>query len=176
MRLFAAVWPDAATAKRLASLELGPTDGLRLVGSANWHITLRFFGEVDEDWVPELVGRLETAAEIPDGPVDCQIGPATAWFGDRVLQIPARGLEDVAAAVSATVPVVPDTIGGEPRFNGHLTIARPRGRRLDPSVRAAVAGIPFVTAFDVSCFDLVASRLTDDGPRYTPLARFNLPG
>jgi 2'-5' RNA ligase len=176
VRLFAAVWPDDATGQRLSSLKL-ESHGLRRVGSGSWHITLRFFGEVDDDRVPVLVDALETAAALFSGPLRCELGPKTAWFGDRVVQIPARGLDDLAAAVrSATVPVVPDAISGEPPFNGHLTIARSRGRRLEPSVRADVAGIPFAAAFDIESFDLVASQRTAGGHAYSTLATVALAG
>lgn len=174
VRLFVAVWPDDATRLRLAVLKLG-SDGLRLVRPGDWHVTLRFFGEVDDDRVPGVVDALETAAAHVSCPLRCELGPATAWFGDRVLQIPARGLADVVAAVhSATVQVVPDTTSGGPPFNGHLTIARRRGRRLDPTVKAAVAGIPFAATFDVESFDLVASQLDGDGRRYTTVASMPL--
>jgi 2'-5' RNA ligase len=176
VRLFAAVLPDDATGQRLASLKLR-SDGLRLVASGSWHVTVRFFGEVDDDRVSVLVDALETAAAHLSGPLQCELGPKTAWFGDRVLQIPAWGLDGSAAAVrSATLPVVPDTISGEPTFNGHLTVARSRGRRLDQTVKAAVAGIPFAAAFEVESFDLVASQRTADGHAYTTLARVPLAG
>jgi 2'-5' RNA ligase len=177
MRLFAAVWPDDSTAQRLSSLKPGTSEGLRLVGSGNWHITLRFLGEVDDDLVPALVDALDrTAANMP-GAIQCRVGPVTAWFGDRVLHIPARGLENLAAAVrSATIPVVPVRSDKEPRFNGHLTIARTRGHRLDTSARRALAGIPFAANFDVDSFDLVASEPSSEGRRYTTLATLLLRG
>jgi 2'-5' RNA ligase len=127
--------------------------------------------------VPELVEALDsTAAKMPGG-IRCRIGPQTAWFGDRVLQIPARGLEDLAAAVgSATIPVVPVRSDKEPRFNGHLTVARAKGHRLDTSARRALAGMPFASNFGVDSFDLVASDHSSAGRRYTTLATFLLGG
>jgi 2'-5' RNA ligase len=44
------------------------------------------------------------------------------------------------------------------------------------SARAALAGIPFAATFDVDCFELVASRLSMEGPRYTSLTRVPLSG
>jgi 2'-5' RNA ligase len=175
--LFVAVWPDRPTLERLASLPLGTTEGLRLVGPGTWHVTLRFLGDVDDDRVPELVEALDTIpADLP-GALRCRLGPHTAWFGDRVLQIPARGLEDLAAAVrSATAPVVPVRSDPEPRFNGHLTVGRATGHRLDTRARRSRAGIPFAANFGVDSFDLVASEPSRPGRRYTTLARFWLRG
>jgi len=75
---------------------------------------------------------------------------------------------------SATLSVIPDTSHGEPSFTGHLTVARSKRGRLDASVRAALAGVPFAASFDVDHVDLVASQLSPEGPRYTTLARVSL--
>jgi RNA 2',3'-cyclic 3'-phosphodiesterase len=175
--MFVAVWPDDVTLRALSSLEVRPAQGLRLVGVGQWHITLRFLGDVADDLVPALVDALGSATADMTGPVSCTVGPGTAWFaGGRVLQLPVAGLDDVADAVRvATVPVVPVADDGEPPFNGHLTLARSK-RRLDASARKALAGVSFGATFNVESFDLVASRLSAEGPRYATLARIPLPG
>ena len=93
--------------------------------------------------------------------VRCEIGPSTAWFsGDRVLEIPARGLDQVANTVrAATIPIVPDTSKGRLRFTGHVTVARTRRRLVDPAARMELAGIPLVSTFEAEHFDLVKSEL-----------------
>jgi 2'-5' RNA ligase len=173
--MFVAVWPDDLTVHRLSALGLGSVPGLRTVHAGQWHVTLRFLGEVEDELLPDLVATLGSAATRIRAPVRCTIGPATAWFaGTGVLQIPARGLDDVAEAVrQATVHIIPDT--AEAPFVGHLTVARVRGRRLDQSTRAAVAGVAFTAEFAVPRFLLVASALSPAGPRYTTLARLALP-
>jgi 2'-5' RNA ligase len=170
--MFVAVWPDDAALKRLSLLELGTAQGVRLVRPGRWHITLRFLGEVEEDLVPALVDALGDAAENMAGPLRCEVGPGTAWFScERVLQIPVAGLDDGAEAVRrATLPLVPDSNHGEARFTRHLTVARSKQGRLDASARAPLAGVPFAASFDVDSFDLVASLLSSEGPRYTTLA------
>jgi len=153
-------------------LELGLEQGLRLVRAGRWHITLRFLGDLEEDLVPALVDALADAAESMAGPLRCEVGPGTAWFsGERVLQIPVAGIDEGAEAVRrATLPLVPDSNHGEAPFTGHLTVARSKQGRLDASARAALAGVPFAASFDVNSFDLVASLLSSEGPRYTTLA------
>ena len=140
-----------------------------------WHVTVRFLGEVEDHLFPTLTEALERAVTTVPGPVHCAIGPATAWFsGGRVLQIPATGLEDVAGTVQqATVPLIPDA--GEAPFIGHLTVGRVRGRRADPSTVPAVAGLAFTAEFDVRHLLLVASAPSPGGPHYTTLAQFALP-
>jgi 2'-5' RNA ligase len=153
-------------------LQLGSIERLRRVRRDHWHITLRFLGEVDDSLVPTITDSLGTAARSLRG-VRCELGPSTAWFsGDRVLQIPARGLDRLAAAIHrATNPIVPDTSKSGFRFTGHVTVARAQGRSFDPAVRMDLAGIPFESKFDVGSFDLVKSEFRDGGPHYTTLAR-----
>jgi 2'-5' RNA ligase len=175
--MFVAVWPDDATRRRLCGLELGTVPGLKAVEPAQWHVTLRFLGQVDDDLVPVLVDALGQAAAHVVGPVRCILGPATSWFsGAKVLQIPVAGLDRAAEAVrEATVPVVPDPTPGRMAFAGHLTIARLKGRRPDPTARAAVAGLPFSAEFAVKNLALVSSHLSPEGARYSTLARLPLP-
>jgi len=175
VRTFVAAWPDDATRQRLAALELGREKNLRLVGPTHWHITLRFLGEVTEAELETLGGALRAAAAALPGPAECRLGPATAWFSRvRVLQLPAHGLAAVAAAVRrATAPVVAEPSGGGPPFNGHLTLARVKGR-LGPQAQAELEGIPFASTFAVAHVDLVASAPSPQGHVYTTLARATL--
>ena len=67
MRLFAAVLPPQDVAEELAAVvaelrKLPGAQGLRWTGVPGWHFTLAFYGEVDDDVVPELSERLERAA------------------------------------------------------------------------------------------------------------------
>ncbi len=67
MRLFAALLPPEGVLAQLGSAvdelqTLPGADTLRWTGRPGWHFTLAFYGEVDEDVVPELSARLERAA------------------------------------------------------------------------------------------------------------------
>jgi RNA 2',3'-cyclic 3'-phosphodiesterase len=178
VRLFVAVWPDAQTRRHLASLELTGVRGVRRVEPDEWHVTLRFVGDVDDQAVPLLVAALETAAGQVTGRVRCRLGPSTAWFpGQRVLQIPVTGLDGLAVAVrTATEPFVPGPGRGGPPFTGHLTVARSGGRRPDAAARAGLAGIPVTGTWAVDSIDLVQTRGSAPGPRYAVLARVPLVG
>jgi 2'-5' RNA ligase len=174
VRLFVAVCPDELTRQRLDALqlELGRTKGLRFVGPTRWHVTLRFLGEVADGDVPPLAGALADAAAATPGPLECRLGPGTGWFtGVRVLQLPAAGIDKLAAAVRrATAPIVPED-RADPPFNGHLTLARAKGRRLSVAALGEMANIPFEAAFPVAAIDLVSSEPAANGHRYTTVAR-----
>jgi RNA 2',3'-cyclic 3'-phosphodiesterase len=175
VRLFVAVWPDDLTRDRLSALDLGRARNLRLVGPTRWHVTLRFLGDVVEGQLEPLGDALLASASSEPGPVECRLGPVTGWFtGVRVLQLPATGLDGLANAVRAgTVPVVPEQAQGEPPFNGHLTLARAKGR-LAAAAQDELAGIPFAAAFPVQHVDLVASRPSPSGHVYSTVVRARL--
>ncbi|HZM55081.1 MAG TPA: RNA 2',3'-cyclic phosphodiesterase [Acidimicrobiales bacterium] len=165
MRLFVAVDPPLRIVELLDSLPQAADRGLRWTGPNQWHVTLRFLGEVDE---PAAVATaLAGITHTPDlGAVEAQLGPATAWFpGGRVLQVPVAGLDALARAVSeATAPWGP---AEPPAFAGHLTLARTRGRTAGP---AGLAGTPVATRFDVTEVVLYESRRGPGGPTYEALA------
>jgi RNA 2',3'-cyclic 3'-phosphodiesterase len=178
VRLFVAVWPDADTRRVLADLPVEPSAGLRLVHPGQWHVTLRFLGDVEPGIVPALLGALGSVATI-ERPVVARLGPMTAWFGrGTVLQVPVRGLDGLAGAVRrSTVGLVPATSTHEPPFKGHLTLARGnRRRRLDAPARAALAGIDVAGTFNVGDVDLVVSEPTTAGHRYRSLGSVPLGG
>jgi RNA 2',3'-cyclic 3'-phosphodiesterase len=176
--MFVAVWPDDSTLDRLAALPLGPTDALRMVTPGQWHVTLRFLGDVDTSLVPDLVHALEAATEELPGSIPCEVGPGTAWFGgDRVLHIPVSGLDRAAVDIrEATVPIVPDLDPVNAHFTGHLTVARTKRGRLAPPERSALTGVALATSFYVDSIDLVGSQAHPGGVRYTTLARVPLRG
>lgn len=178
MRLFVAVWPNEETRRRLAGLELelGRSKGLRFVGPARWHVTLRFLGQVGQDAVAPLGDALTACAASYPKPVACRLGPGTGWFtGVRVLHLPATGLDALAAAVrTATLPIVAEPVEPEPSFNGHLTLARAKGRRLGVAALGEMAGIPFEASFPVSAIDLVSSETSPQGHVYTTIVRASL--
>jgi 2'-5' RNA ligase len=177
VRTFVAVWPDEATRQRLADLDLDEK-GLRPVGPDRWHVTLRFLGEVAEGLVPALADAVRAAAAALPGPVVCRLGPRLAWFtGVRVLQLPAEGLEGLAAAVrTATLPLVAEPAQGEPPFNGHLTLARAKGRRRASPASATLAGVAFDATFVVDRIDLVSSTPSPSGHVYRTVATAPLAG
>jgi len=129
--------------------------GVRFVPPERWHITLRFLGDCDED---EAVAALD-GVTFPEAHV--RLFPAVDVLGERVLVVPASGLDEVAATVIEGTREI-----GEPpprrRFVGHLTLARLKPRAEMPRA----LGVPVDCAFQVQHVALVASRLEPDGARY----------
>ena len=138
-RLFLAVWPPPEVVADLAALPRPERPGLRWTPAAQWHMTLRFFGDAEVEEARAVSGSALGAAALA-GPVVARLGPEVGRYGHRVLQVPVGGLEPLAAVF------IPATAGvGRPPerrpFSGHLTLARQRGRgSLSELVGTRIAG------------------------------------
>ncbi|MFG2679354.1 RNA 2',3'-cyclic phosphodiesterase [Streptomyces sp. NPDC048392] len=183
MRLFAAVLPPedvtAALAAEVAVLRgLPGADGLRWTGRPGWHLTLAFYGEVDDDLVPDLSARLEHAARRTP-PFELALRGGGRFGRGRALWAGVQGglttlrlLADRAESAGRKAGVA---MGEHGRHKPHLTLAR--GRQ-------AVDVRPWVEALDgftsatwtVTDLVLVRSNLPESGvpgerPRYETVAR-----
>lgn len=157
MRLFVAVWPPDDVVGELTTLPRKNQRGVRFVPPENWHLTLRFLGEAD----PAIVAAALDDAELPAATV--RLGPGVDLWADRALVLPAAGLDDLAAEVTARTSSI-----GEPprkRFVGHLTLARLKHHAVMPKALGAYSA----TTFAVDEIALVRSRLGPDGARYETL-------
>ncbi len=169
-RLFVAIWPPPAVvgalAGALASHGRPAAGAVRWTTPDQWHVTVAFLGTVPRSRVGEvgsvLVAAVDRAAAAPEA---C-LGPMTERLGRRVLCVPVRGIDDVARRVRLAMgSLFPDAGLDEP-FQGHLTLARARGRRTVPS---SLAGAPLEARWRVRELDLVRSELDEAGARYTTL-------
>lgn len=123
MRLFVAAWPSEEVAARLSALPRPERPGVRWTRPEQWHVTLRFFGELAGDDV--MAARTSVAAGVADArPVVAVVGPEVRRLSRRVLQVPVGGLEPVAAALATSTAGV--GARGDRPYVGHLTVARGR--------------------------------------------------
>ena len=129
MRLFAAVLPPEDVTAELAVVVdelrgLPGAEALRWTGRPGWHFTLAFYGEVDEDVVPELSAGLERTARraAPFGLAvrgGGQFGDGRAlWAGVAGDVSALRQLAERCEEAAAT--------GEHRRYRAHLTVARGR--------------------------------------------------
>lgn len=169
MRLFVAVWPDKATLDQLAALERPAIEGVRWTSRDQWHITLRFFGDVDDPSAIEVALQDAAAAfGSGSGVVRAELGPQVQRVGN-MLWAPVSGLGDLAGCVvSAT-----EAFGAPPEdrpFRGHITLARHRSRRKDSVLRSA-QGQALAGSWDAREVELVRSHLGSGGSRYETIFR-----
>ncbi|MFI8812725.1 MULTISPECIES: RNA 2',3'-cyclic phosphodiesterase [unclassified Streptomyces] len=132
-RLFAAVLPPAPAVAELRRAvaplhELPGARDLRWTAPEGWHYTLAFLGEVDEDVLPELYGRMERAAHRTE-PLPLRVHGGGRFDGRALWAGAAGGLDTLrllaeradAAARRAGLPMEEHR-----RYTPHLTLARSR--------------------------------------------------
>ena len=157
MRLFVALWPPEDVVSGLRALPREQHPEVRWTTEDQWHVTLRFLGNVDDvDGVTAALAAIEHPA------VDVRVGPATTRLGSGALVLPVSGVDSLAAAIP---------FPSEHPFTGHLTVARFRGRR--PRVRH-LDGIPFEASWRATSFALVRSQTKPTGAVYDDVATFPL--
>lgn len=192
MRLFAALLPPPEAVRPLAAAvdtlrTLPGADALRWTDRGGWHITLAFYGEVDDDAVPRLTGRLTEAAARTE-PFAVALHSAGTFGRDRVLWARVRGDREALRKLSGRCVDAGLRAGatreldGPLAFTPHLTLARGTGTvGLHPYL-AALHGYDIVP-WVATRVALVRSDLPGTGhgtpggrPRYTPVARMPLGG
>jgi 2'-5' RNA ligase len=128
VRLFAAVLiPQAIAADLDAAVAPHRDDVLRWTALDSWHLTLAFYGQVDDARVPDLKSRLtRTAKRYPTLSLTLrgagQFSRRALWIGCEGDLAPLRALACSTAAAGQRV----GASAGESRFRAHLTVARAR--------------------------------------------------
>ncbi|MCD7441335.1 RNA 2',3'-cyclic phosphodiesterase [Streptomyces lincolnensis] len=186
MRLFAAVLPPEDVTAELVSAvaelkRLPGADGLRWTGVPGWHYTLAFYGEVDDDVVPELSERLARAARRTD-PFALAVRGGGQFGHGRALWAGAAGdlaaLRLLAERAEAAARKAGVEMGEHRRYRAHLTVAR---SRTDVDVREFVEALSGFSSrtWAVEELALVRSNLPKSGvpgeqPRYEVVGRWGL--
>ena len=173
MRYFVAVWPTEEVLDALAALPRPELGTARWSTRDQWHVTLRFFGELDEGGFNRATGALAKAAAHLSGPLEARGGPSTRFMGPRLIVWPVAGLAEAARAVERATAKIGKPLPHRP-FHGHLTLARARGgadlRQAGPLLA------PLDMSWKAGSLSLVRSDLHPEGARYREVAVFPLRG
>ena len=163
------IWPSPAVAAVVAALPRPDEPSVRWTTAEQWHVTLRFLGEVAEDEAPAVVDALRAVVGAQP-PARAVVGPLTTRLGQHALVAPVAGLDDLAQAVGDATRDLGEPL--EPReFKGHLTLARGRGRRTVP---LSLPGQAVAASWDVEEVALVRSLFDTNGARYETLKALRL--
>ncbi len=153
-RVFIAVWPPEEVVDVVEALHRPVDLGGRWTRRDQWHVTLRFLGDV------ELEPVVDALAGVGDGPVVARLGPSVEQLGRGVLHVPVAGLERLAADVVERTAGIGRPPEDRP-FLGHLTLARLAGRPPD-----GVVGQPVAGEWTVDAIHVVGSHLGGTAARY----------
>ena len=177
MRLFAAILLPESVRRELARLS-GGIPGARWSPEENYHLTLRFIGEVDSAFAEELA---EALSHVDSEGFELAIQSLGSFGGARPRLVWAgiAGAEPLtalrrrveSALVRAGLP--PE----ERKYAPHVTLARTAGAR--PGAVAAWLedrGAFRLPAFPVEGFSLMSSRLGGEAPVYREEVRYPFGG
>ena len=139
MRLFAAILiPPDVKAHLDAAVGRDRDDALRWTTSDSWHVTLAFYGQVEDTRVPDLKSRLTRIAK--KYPMLSLALAGSGQFSRRILWIGCEGDLAPLRALARSAVVAGRRVGAsadEGRFRAHLTLARaPKPTDLKPYVSA----------------------------------------
>jgi len=170
VRLFAAVaLPDDIVAGLDAALADHRDDVLAWTLPEQWHITLAFYGQVEDKRVPDLKARLTRAAKRH--PVLSLALDGAGRFDARTLWVGCSGdvatLRDISrSAVAAGRRVGASSADDAFRFRAHVTLARAR-RPVD--LRPYVAALDSLRSrsWTVDTVSLVRSHLGAGAERHS---------
>ncbi|HEY7990099.1 MAG TPA: RNA 2',3'-cyclic phosphodiesterase [Stellaceae bacterium] len=171
LRLFTGI--DLAPELKLSLSALtGGLPGARWVDPGNYHITLRFIGEVNEGLAADIDAAL---ARIEAPRFDVALA-GIGTFGIRQLWV---GVErnDALIRLRDKIESALVRLGLEPegrRFQPHVTLARLKGN--DAKLQDFITGNSLYRAppFPVRHFSLIASYQTKAGSIYEDRADYNL--
>jgi 2'-5' RNA ligase len=146
----------------------------------NIHLTVKFFGNVDEAKVPLISAALQRAVR-EFGPIEIQVGKTGVFPRASRPQVLWIGIEDPSGGLSRLHARLEDECGREgfPKeeraFRPHLTIARIRkpdnaSRLADTHLRMEFAPVEIT----LSELVLFRSELSPKGSKYTAISRHRL--
>jgi 2'-5' RNA ligase len=166
-RLFTALEIPRNAAMSLSLLR-GGLPGARWIDVENYHITLRFIGDVDNRTADEIVDRLDRI----DRPEFSLSLTGTGSFGSKKPHSVFAGVtpSEEMYALQGEIERICQRIGLPPdprKFTPHVTLARLRASRVDDVVHYLAGRGDFHTApFLVSRFVLLSSRDSVGGGPY----------
>lgn len=178
LRCFAAVAPPDAVRAELAAFaaRLAPgCPGMQWAAEAGLHLTLKFFGDVDETRLAELAGALARAAAA-SRPFRARFSGAGAFPDTRKPQVIWAGADEGGAdflRLARAVEEETEKIGFEPEtrpFRPHVTLARAKtGADKRLAGEAVEAAVFESSRWEVRALHLYRSRPGPGGSVYERL-------
>ena len=166
-RLFTGVEIPSDVGQALATLR-GGLPGARWIDPGNYHLTLRFIGDVDDAIAHEIASML---SRVKRGSFDLHMDGLTSFGGRKPRAVvasvaPAQALIDVQAEQERLM----QRIGLDPegrKFTPHVTLARLRdASNQDVADYLSVRGYFPTRVFTASRFVLFSSRASTGGGPY----------
>ena len=183
VRAFVAIDINEAVRQRLVSVQdqLAATGAkLKLVEPSNIHVTMKFLGDVSEDGINAVVEALRKSAEGKPR-FDIDVSGIGVFPNPRYVKVVWAGVKrgkDEITDLHRSVDCELQPLGFRPErdFVPHLTIARVKTvgqREKFAAFLKEMANVDFGST-RAEAVELKQSKLTQEGPIYSTLARIEL--
>jgi RNA 2',3'-cyclic 3'-phosphodiesterase len=166
-RLFAGIEIPPHVRSVLAGLQ-GGLPGARWVEPSDYHITLRFIGDIGNRVAQDIDGLL---ADVARAPLSIRISGLASFGGDKPHSVhavvePTRALTELQGEVERLVRACGLPVDKR-RFQPHVTLARMRGASpLDVAEYLSMRGFFPAQSFTADRFVLYSSRASVGGGPY----------
>ena len=172
-RLFTGLEIPPGIAQTLSMLR-GGLPGARWIDPKNYHVTLRFIGDVDDDVAGEVASLLGRVRRVP---FELRLDGITSFGGKKPRAVVATVASSPALMeVQAEQERLMQRIGLEPegrKYTPHITLARLRdASSRDVAEYLAAHGLFRAPPFRVSGFALFSSRASVGGGPYVVEASY----
>ena len=179
VRAFVAVLIDEVLVKRIAEVQdqakkLAPD--VKWVAPSNFHLTLKFLGNVPEDGSPEICSAVEDAVK-PFSQFELSVSGLGAFPNAKRARVVWVGVDSGLAQLSEVAASIDLSLAGlgfekeAKPFKGHVTIGRVKNSRHLDKLAQGMDEIPAedlgILRVDSVC--LMQSELHPDGPVYSPI-------
>ncbi|HII15853.1 MAG TPA: RNA 2',3'-cyclic phosphodiesterase [Nanoarchaeota archaeon] len=143
------------------------------VAKKNLHLTLKFFGEVDEKKLEELKAELRKIKQNPFMVKLKGIGFFPDEKAPNVIWVGIQPEKDVIALQQTIDEALLLSFPSDQKFQSHLTIGRIKGIKKPKEFAEAAKALKIdEIEFEISSFKLMESTLAASGPSYRMIEEF----
>lgn len=171
MRLFIAIEVPKEVREHLNSIQKELPDELKFV--KEYHLTLKFLGEVEDDKVDEIKKKLK---EIKFDSFTAELSDVGVFPNEDYIKVVWVGVEPKDKIIELQQKVEKSLLRmflNDNRFHPHITIARVKFLKDKEGFKKKLKEIKAEKlSFDVGSFKLIKSVLTKEGPVYEVLEEF----
>jgi 2'-5' RNA ligase len=173
MRLFIAL--DLDNKEYFSSIqEQIPNDIAKLTLPKEFHLTLKFLGEVSDDKIEEIKVRLEQVEFEPISLTTDNIGVFPNEDYIKVVWIGIKKQEKVKELQQKIEKSLEGLFTEDNRFHPHITLARVKFIKDKKTFKDKLSTLKFESKeSSIIAFKLIKSTLTEEGPVYETLAEFS---
>ncbi len=182
MRVFLAIEIDEKLLEKISNVQkqfMECEAPVKYVETENLHCTLKFFGEIDENKLNEIIEAIQSKIKSHE-PFKINIKKTGVFPNERYIRVLWLGMEDIEPFSNLQKDLDEDFVKmgfkKERSYVPHLTIGRVKGAKNKESLlyKLKDMGNIEIGEMDINKIVLKKSELTPAGPIYTTLKEFDL--